>query len=216
MTSRIRYGKQDPCFNETDVNIWNLIHDCYETSKSKGWWDDQLNGNEISSPKLYLVIPEKLSLIHSEISEALEDYRVGKMTTAVSPTGKPEGFYSELADVVIRIFDLLGAGANCHQLGAYERDPLLHSVLDLLNPEERAVIRTETTPYVLNMMHDWVSLASHAHQQKSPEWGAQELLFVVRIIMERCESQGVHLWSEVEQKMAYNKTRTHRHGGKVC
>lgn len=216
MTFRIRYGNSDPCFGETEGNIQNLILDCFETAKSKGWWDDQLDGNEINMPKLYVAFPEKLALIHSEISEALEDYRVGKLITTISSTGKPEGFYSELADVVIRIFDLLGAGANCRLLGTYGRDPLLHSVLDLLNPEERAVIRTETAPYVLNMMHDWVGYASQSHRQHRPDWGAQELLFVVRIIMERCESQGVNLWKEVEMKMAYNKTRTHRHGGKVC
>ena len=52
-------------------------------------------------------MPEKLALIHSEISEALEDYRDGLMETTVH-AGKPEGFSIELADAVIRIFDLCG------------------------------------------------------------------------------------------------------------
>jgi len=53
-------------------------------------------------------VPERLALLHSEISEALEDYRVGKMTTTLREDGKPQGFPSELADVAIRLFDLCG------------------------------------------------------------------------------------------------------------
>lgn len=62
----------------------------------KGWWSDEPN------------IPEKLALIHSEISEALEAYRNGEMATHILSTGKPEGFGIELADAVIRILDLCG------------------------------------------------------------------------------------------------------------
>lgn len=52
---------------------------------------------------------EKIALIHSEISEAMEIYRDPNHTLTerwYSPTGKPEGFDIELADAVIRILDL--------------------------------------------------------------------------------------------------------------
>ncbi len=56
-------------------------------------------------------VPERLVLIHSEVSEALECYRDGDMISEIShlnygAEGKPVGFPTELADIVIRVFDL--------------------------------------------------------------------------------------------------------------
>jgi len=83
------------------ITIQNLISESNKTAKSKGWWDDE-NRN----------IGELLALIHSEVSEALESYRItGKdelSKTWLSKSGKPEGFVIELADVFIRIADLCG------------------------------------------------------------------------------------------------------------
>lgn len=51
---------------------------------------------------------DRLALVHSEVSEALEAYRESGSTTEAweREDGKPEGVPSELADVVIRVLDL--------------------------------------------------------------------------------------------------------------
>ena len=47
--------------------------------------------------------PEAVALIHSEVSEALEDHRAGLLGLSFDDKGKPIGVGQELADIVIRV-----------------------------------------------------------------------------------------------------------------
>lgn len=78
------------------MTIEELVKDAYANSKAHGFHDGTLN------------IAEKLCLIHSEVSEALECNRNGEPDYWMSGP-KPEGLATELADVVIRVADLCGA-----------------------------------------------------------------------------------------------------------
>lgn len=87
---------------------------CHDAAKLAGWWSCPKTG-EPSTPEYIKssLIPQKLLLIHSEISEGCEADRKG-LRDAHLP--HRDGLEVELADAVIRCFDL--AGALGYDLGA--------------------------------------------------------------------------------------------------
>lgn len=79
--------------------ISEVVRDCWRVSEQHGWHKDVDDRTFV----------EKLALVHSEISEALEEYRDGHLIDETYvKDGKPEGVPIELADAVIRIFDIAG------------------------------------------------------------------------------------------------------------
>lgn len=80
------------------ISLSQLQKICYDTAVEKGWWT--------SADRNF---PEIIALIHSELSEALEEYRNGHPIEEVRiENGKPEGVPVELVDAIIRILDHFG------------------------------------------------------------------------------------------------------------
>jgi NTP pyrophosphatase (non-canonical NTP hydrolase) len=94
---------------EIDINSINtaadiLQYECHQAAKSAGWWIDPKTGASITdNPYCF---SSKLCLVHSEISEAMEGDRKDLMDDKLPHRKMRE---VELADAVIRIFDMAGA-----------------------------------------------------------------------------------------------------------
>lgn len=79
------------------MEIKELAKEVHENAVAHGWWNEERTFGEL------------IVLVRSELSEALEEYRNGHELTEIYYTGaerKMEGIPSELADVVIRVFDM--------------------------------------------------------------------------------------------------------------
>ncbi len=76
---------------------------CHGRAVAAGWWNDLKTGESLLKTRN---VPEMLCLIHSEISEAMEGYRKGLKDDKLPHRSM---FEVEMADALIRIFDLAGS-----------------------------------------------------------------------------------------------------------
>ena len=83
----------------------NALRDiCHGDASSAGWWRNPKSGQDPRENPM--CFSQKLCLIHSEISEAMEGDRKGLQDDHLPHRSMRE---VELADALIRIFDLAGA-----------------------------------------------------------------------------------------------------------
>jgi NTP pyrophosphatase (non-canonical NTP hydrolase) len=103
-----------------------MSDDIHHRNVEAGWWTNMDTGKSLlgknSKGKDRRNVPEMLCLIHSEVSEAMEGYRKNLADTHLKHRSM---FEVELADVLIRLFDL--AGAHGLDLGGAVEEKLLYN-----------------------------------------------------------------------------------------
>lgn len=77
------------------MELKDYMLEAHTTAVNKGWWSKERSFGDI------------IALIHSELSEALEDHRDGwQLHEIYYKEEKPCGIPVEFADALIRIFDV--------------------------------------------------------------------------------------------------------------
>lgn len=104
----------------TRAAVNTLVGVCHGAAAHAGWWKNPKTGEDPRSNPM--CFSQKLCLIHSEISEAMEGDRKGLKDDKLPHRDMRE---VELADALIRIADL--AGAYGMDLGAAVAEKLLYN-----------------------------------------------------------------------------------------
>lgn len=188
--------------------IGDMVAEVREVNTALGWR---------AEPKTF---GDFIALLHTEGAEATEAFRDHRLADATRPVcgraangeepcpehgpSKPEGVGSELADLVIRLFDT--ADVQGHYL-----DP------DLLD-FELADIAPLTGPVFFHTPVTLVTFGDHMaalHRQIDRYWDTSDLPRLLRALVTVAEKFGIDLTFEYERKIAYNRTREYQHGGRT-
>ncbi len=113
-----------------EAAVGSLVRTAHGAAVDAGWWE----GADLSTD-IHLV-PAKLCLIHSEVSEAMEGHRKGLMDDKLPHRPMVE---VELADTLIRIADLAGA-MNLDLGGAVAEKMIYNATRADHKPENRAKV----------------------------------------------------------------------------
>ena len=161
-----------------------------ENNRAKGWHDNPPS------------FPECMAMLHSEVSEALEAWRDHGVADATDPAVepnlacKPEGVGSEFADVLIRLLD------DCYLFGID---------VDWVTSGPREFALPSSFVETIDVLHRLIARASDAPGEATR---GRSLRDVYGFLRQWCDEYHVDLLAEVWRKIAYNRTRAFRHGGK--
>lgn len=170
----------------------------HEWARRKGWWD---NPNR--------PVSEILNNFHSEVTEAWEEYRGNRMATWYAPgNAKPEGFWVEIADLVIRVADWVGS---------------MQLPLEAMPNPGDLVAGASVSEFVESLHCQIVfiaALVASESETRDRQWineqAAEDCSTLVAICFAYAETCGIDLRQVIELKQKYNETRPYRHGGKLA
>lgn len=171
-----------------------------DNARKHGWWE--------TDKPFY----ETVALIHSELSEALEEYRNhhAMVWYDEGKYHKPEGIATEMIDAVIRIFDWIG-----QENGKIEEELTIDELIRQAEESEKDMesFKKMTCPEIVAKAHLMVSRAYDADNV----WMALGILALTSAkVMLWIRYQGIDPETLLLAKHEYNLTRPYRHGNKAC
>lgn len=192
----------------------------HENAVAHGWWEEDRTISEICA------------LIHSELSEALEEARAARPMMYVMDeyngeyiqnpkyfgAKKPEGIAVELADAVIRVLDWM---VYCGQ--KYRLDYVEEQGERIAAGYARSETEPEELPEFVAYLHDMVSVIHmrlmdinkvrwSGRKKKRLREAMAAAGSVVFLVNRWLRMQGIQLKEVMEIKHRYNKTRPYKHG----
>jgi hypothetical protein len=213
------------------MNIQKLMDDSHRISKEHGWLEDPRPYDEITA------------LFHSELSEALEDYRSNHSVTEIYYEVKliTTGFHGtksvglEELEVLKKADGIAGTPKPCgipieladfiiriaQYCGTNNWD-LEKAVNSFSESLDGAVLGPKGFGEILALLHADISLSYLASIKALPdqdELGTHPLTLLASAWFTTfafCKVNGIDLDKAIAEKQAYNETRSYRHGGKLC
>ena len=199
-----------------------FAEEVHQNAVEHGWWDEERSFGEI------------IALCHSELSEALEEFRAkrpmfwqhcqgsgvpccrdecGDWSDGVCEINalgeKPEGIAVELADCIIRILDWYGKEE-------LDTDALILEARTTIMCDVPCRVYAASLGDCISRWHLLLSLAYSCWCRASGTHAAAlRMARCVAEIMEWAYQEGVDLEHIMDIKHEYNKGRLYRHGGKA-
>ena len=165
------------------MNLTDLQKEAHAIAKAHGWWDEERTFGDL------------IALVHSELSEALEAYRIGNIDGHVS------GVASELADVVIRVADM----AEWYEVDLREESIEFADDLWLGSLSDQFVSFGDWISGCHILLSDaLLELWTHLHRLPSP-WVSLALL--LRDVQRMAAHYGIDLDAAIAAKMEYMRGR---------
>lgn len=198
------------------MDLNKFVKEAYANAAAHGFWDEE-------KP-----IEETMALIHSEWSEALEEFRADRpmyykvCTNCGEPCmkdgcgdyydgvcvlknldPKPEGIAVELIDGCIRILDYVGKVD-----GKFDGDSAAHESIAAQHIPKMFGDSFKYFPFVVGVLHGLTSRAFIDGESSA-------LSACIGTVFAYIRSQGLDPEAILIEKHEYNKTRPYKHG-KIC
>ncbi len=186
----------------------SLIAEVHQSAANKGFWpelDTWEEGNEHDFQR-HIDLPRRLMLVFTEIAEAWAaqeaEYFNNDWPKKPADGDKPEGYRSELADIIIRLADICGG----YQSAGFVATPW-EPEAPTLGSIEGHLVNTHISDFTIANYAGVIIAQACEYDRKGKN--AHPIL---RHGLCTLLKEHSFLFSDIRQKMDYNKTRKPKHG----